>query len=155
MSDAKKQRPQFQLNVSAPGNQAQRLGANVPGDVQDDPARGAVRENARRVLRESGVAAMLQTLNENALKGRGWFEEYDSGVIFKWGTGSTRRHIWVDVAGERLRFRLRHHLRCAAQVPACDGEYHAFTAETWRIPGAVLRELNRNYEHPVAESSED
>jgi len=118
-------------------------------------ARQAVRENARRVLRESGVADILQRLNKQALQGRGWFEEYDSGVLFKWGTAYTRRHIWVDVAGDSLRFRLKPHRRCAAAMPACDGEYHTFTAETWTIPGAVLREVDNNYKKPVAETSED
>ncbi|MBF6590218.1 MAG: hypothetical protein IVW57_06750 [Ktedonobacterales bacterium] len=129
----------------------------APEDRQfaDEAARQAARENARRVLRESGVAELLQTLNRHALQERGRFVEYDSGVVFKWGHGYTLRHIWVDVAGETLRFRLRPHLRCAAAVPACDGEYHSFTRQTWHIPGAVLRELDRNYQHPVAEASED
>lgn len=117
--------------------------------------RKAVRDNARRVLRESGAAAALQSLNKNALQGRGWFEEYDTGAIFKWGHGYTLRHIWVHVEGDQLRFRLRPHLRCTSPVPACDGEFHTFTAETWRLPGAVLREVDRNYKHPVAEASED
>lgn len=117
--------------------------------------RRARREHARRIFRESGIAEMMRTLNQHALQGRGSFEEYDSGVIFKWGHGYTRRHIWVDVAGDALRFRLRPHLRCAAPVPACDGEYHTFTRETWSIPGALLRELDRNYQHPVSEASED
>ncbi|MGH2515158.1 MAG: hypothetical protein ACRDHP_05835 [Ktedonobacterales bacterium] len=113
------------------------------------------RENAKRVLRESGMAELLQTLNRQALQGRGWFEEYDSGVLFKWGSGFTRRHIWVDVAGENVRFRLLPHIKCAAPVPVCDGEYHTLTPAMWRHHALVLRELNRNYEHPVAESSED
>jgi hypothetical protein len=117
--------------------------------------RKALHENARRVLRESGAAEVLQALNKNALQGRGWFEEYDTGVIFKWGHGYTLRHIWVHVEGDQLRFRLRPHLRCTSPVPACDGEFHSFTAETWRLPGAVLREVDRNYKHPVAEASED
>jgi hypothetical protein len=117
--------------------------------------RKAVRDNARRVLRESGAAEALQSLNKHALQGRGRFEEYDTGVIFKWGHGYTLRHIWVHVEGDQLRFRLRPHLRCTSQIPTCDGEYHTFTAETWRIPGAVLREVDRNYKHPVAEASED
>lgn len=121
----------------------------------DDSARRATREHARRVLRESGVAEILQTLNRQALQGRGWFEEYDSGVLFKWGSSVTRRHIWVDVSGDQLRFRLRPHLRCAEATPACDGEYHTFTAETWKIPGLVLREVDRNYRKPVAETSDD
>ena len=120
-----------------------------------EAARQATRENARRVLRESGVAEILQRLNRQALQGRGWFEEYDSGVIFKWGQAFTRRHIWVDVVGDQLRFRLRPHLRCSESAPACDGEYHTFTPETWRIPGVVLREVDRNYRKPVAEASDD
>lgn len=130
--------------------------SSVPDDDSEREAqRRAIRENARRVLRESGVAEMLQRLNRQALQGRGWFEEYDSGVIFKWGTSVTRRHIWVDVAGDQLRFRLKPHLRCAEAVPTCDGEYHSFTAKTWVIPGVVLREVDRNYQKPVAETSED
>lgn len=129
------------------------VAATTPGDEAAE--RSARRENARRVLRESGIAEMLQTLNHNALQGRGWFEEYDSGVIFKWGSGLTRRHIWVDISGDLLRFRLRPHLTCASAIPRCDGEYHIFTPEMWRVRGVVLRELNRNYEHPVAETSED
>ena len=117
--------------------------------------RRVVRENAKRVIRESGIGEMLRTLNSNALQGRGWFEEYDSGVIFKWGSGYTRRHIWVDVEGDRLRFRLRPHIPCSALVPACDGEYHNFDPDMWRVRGALLRELHHNYEHPVAETSED
>jgi hypothetical protein len=107
------------------------------------------------VLRESGMAELLRTLNEHALQGRGWFEEYDSGVLFKWGSGYTRRHIWVDVLGDNLRFRLAPHLKCSSSVPICDGEYHTLTPVMWRHRGTVLRELNRNYEHPVAETSED
>ena len=113
------------------------------------------RENAKRVMRESGLAELLQTLNRQALQGRGWFEEYDTGVLFKWGSGMTRRHIWIDIADDMIRFRLRPHLKCAAPVPICDGEYHSLSPLMWRHRGALLRELNRNYEHPVAETSED
>ncbi|HEX3272620.1 MAG TPA: hypothetical protein VHR15_18385 [Ktedonobacterales bacterium] len=120
-----------------------------------DEQRKAMRDNARRVLRESGVAEILQTLNKHALQGRGRFEEYDSGVLFKWGEKYTTRHIWVDVAGDQLRFRLKPHIRCKAPIPQCDGEYHSFTAATWRIPNAVLREVDANYKRPVAESSDD
>lgn len=123
-----------------------------------DEQRATMRDNARRVLRESGVAEILQTLNKHALQGRGRFDEYDSGVLFKWGEKYTTRHIWVDVAGDRLRFRLKPHIRCKLTTPGaptCDGEYHTFTAATWRVPNAVLREVDANYKRPVAESSDD
>ena len=135
-------------SAAAPATERAQVGATAA-------ARQTTRENAKRVIRESGIGEMLRTLNKNALQGRGWFEEYDSGVIFKWGSGYTRRHIWVDVDGDGLRFRLRPHITCAAPVPACDGEYHSFTPDLWHIRGALLRELHRNYEHPVAETSED
>jgi hypothetical protein len=136
----------------------------VPDDHGPDPTEHArteeaqhrnVRDNARRVLRASGVPELLRSLNREALKGRGVFEEYDSGVIFKWGSGYTRRHIWVDVRGESVRFRLREHLRCRTPVPACDGEYHTFAPETWGDRSAIEREIRRAYERPVAEASDD
>lgn len=131
-------------------------GAADPDAANLDAAeRQRRREHARRIFRESGIGELMRTLNQHALQGRGTFEEYDTGVIFKWGHGYTRRHIWVDVEGDALRFRLRPHLRCAASVPACDGEFHSFTRATWSIPGALLRELDRNYKHPVSEASED
>lgn len=124
-------------------------------DRLDALARQAKRDHARRVLRASGVPEILLRLNREDLKGRGTFQEYDSGVILRWGSGYTRRHIWVDVSGESLRIRLREHLRCRAPVPACDGEYHSFTPDTWGDRSLVERELRRAYERPVAESSED
>lgn len=115
----------------------------------------AIRENAKRILHESGCAEMLRSLNSIELKGRGWFDEYDSGVIFKWGTGYTRRHIWIHVEGDNLQFRLRPHRKCTENIPSCDGEYHTFTPENWAKRNLVLAELKRNYEHPSAESSDD
>jgi hypothetical protein len=144
-------------DTAASPDLAQRSAIDIGelGLTLTEEQRAAMRANARRVLRESGVAEILQTLNKNALQGRGRFEEYDSGVLFKWGQAYTTRHIWVDVAGANLRFRLKPHIRCAASVPICDGEYHTFTAATWRIPNAVLREVDANYKRPVAESSDD
>ncbi len=128
-----------------------------PGDdsAEDDAQRKALREHARHVLRASGVPEILLSLNRHVLKGRGAFEEYDTGVIFRWGTGYTRRHIWVDVAGDSVRLRLREHLRCRAPIPACDGEYHTFTPEMWGDRSVIEREIKRLYERPVSESSED
>ncbi len=121
----------------------------------DEAARQALRENARRVLQESGCAAMLRILNKEQLKGRGWFEEYDSGVIFKWGTWSTRRHVWVDIQGDAIRFRLLPHLKCRAAVPICDGEYHTLLREHWQQRELLQEELAKNFGRSVAEPSAD
>ena len=115
----------------------------------------AERENARRVLRDSGLAQMLQEINKDELKRRGKFEEYDSMILLKWGTGYTRRHIWVEINGNSIRFRLSPHRRCASPVPLCDGEYHTFTDQMWVNTDLLRQELYKYYKKPVAESSSD
>ena len=126
-------------------------------DTITEAERQALRENATRVLRESHGAAILQELNRSLLKGRGWFDEYDSGVIMKWGTGYTRRHIWVDIRGDDIRIRLRPHLRCQPDAtPAqCDGEYHTFTRALWSDTHLLKEQLKYYYDHGVNESSDD
>jgi hypothetical protein len=124
-------------------------------DEAERAQRQAVRENARRVLQESGLAEMLKTLNRNALKGRGSFEEFDSLIVFRWGTAYTRRHLWIEVVGNTLRFRMNPHLRCTAAAPLCDGEYHTFTSSMWTDHAFLLQELHKYYTKPVAESSSD
>jgi hypothetical protein len=124
-------------------------------DEAEQARRQAVRENARRVLQESGLADMLKTLNRNALKGRGSFEEFDSLIVFRWGTAYTRRHLWIEVAGNTLRFRMNPHLPCSTSAPLCDGEYHTFTSPMWANHAFLLSELNKYYDKPVAETSSD
>jgi hypothetical protein len=126
----------------------------VSGEVEQ-ARRQAIRENARRVLQESGLAEMLKTLNRNALKGRGSFQEFDSLIVFRWGTSTTRRHLWIEVAGNTIRFRMNPHLRCRASAPLCDGEYHTFTSAMWANHNFLLSELHKYYSRPVAESSSD
>ena len=121
----------------------------------DEARRLAERENAKRILQESGLAEMLKTLNKNALKGRGSFYEYDSMVLLKWGTSYTRRHIWVEVNGNTIRFRLAPHRKCAITAPICDGEYHTFTSTMWADKEFLLNELNKYYARPIAETSSD
>jgi len=121
----------------------------------DEAQRQAIRENAKRVFQESGLAEMLKTLNKNALKGRGSFYEYDSMLLFKWGTSSTRRHMWIEVNGNTIRFRLAPHRKCAISAPICDGEYHAFTSAMWADKSFLLNELNDYYARPIAETSSD
>ena len=124
-------------------------------DEEFEAKRQAVRENAKHVLRESGLAEMLLAINKDQLKGRGKFEEYDSIVLFKWGTGYTRRHIWVEINGNTIRFRLSPHRKCAAPVPDCDGEYHMFTSAMWADRNLLHTEVQKYYAKPVAESSDD
>ena len=117
--------------------------------------RVALRENAKHIFRDSGIAEMLQGVNKNLLKGRGRFEEYDSMVLFKWGTNSTLRHMWIEVVGNTIRFRFNQHRKCVHSAPICDGEYHTFTRTMWSDQAFLAAELKKYYDHPVAESSSD
>ena len=124
-------------------------------DEEFEEQRQARRENAKRLLRESGLTAMLQALNKDTLKSRGRFEEYDSILLLRWGTGYTGRHIWIEMVDDTIRFRLNQHRRCQPAVPLCDGEYHTFTREMWSNPTLLQNELTKYYLKPVAESSND
>jgi hypothetical protein len=115
----------------------------------------AIRENAKQVLQESGLAALLQTINKDELRRRGTFEEYDSLLLLRWGTGYTRRHLWIEVNGNTIRFRLAPHRKCNRDMPLCDGEYHTFTSTMWADPDFLRDELYKYYRKPVAESSSD
>jgi hypothetical protein len=115
----------------------------------------AIRENAKHILRESGLAEMLQSVNKNILKGRGHFEEYDTLILFRWGTQSTRRHLWIEVRGNTLLFRLHPHRKCSTPAPLCDGEYHTFTSSMWSDHAFLAAELKKYYDRPVSETSAD
>src|SRR5262245_5265946 len=99
--------------------------------AEQEAHRQAVYENAKRGLLESGLPEMLQMINRDLLKGRGFFEEYDSLVLLRWGTQSTRRHLWIEVRGNTICFRLLPHRKCTRAAPSCDGEYHVFTSAMW------------------------
>ncbi len=125
-------------------------------DAQEEEARRqAVRENAKRVFRDSGLPELLQAINRDLLKNRGHFEEYDSLVLLRWGTQSTRRHLWIEVRGSTICFRLLPHRKCAHAAPLCDGEYHIFTSAMWSDRQLLHTELQKYYNRPVAETSSD
>lgn len=134
----------------------QQLESDTHLDVQEQEARRlAARENAKHILRESGLAEMLQAINRNLLKGRGHFEEYDSMILLRWGTQSTLRHMWIEVRENTIRFRLQEHRKCAPPAPFCDGEYHTFTSTMWSNRLFLQSELKKYYDRPVAETSSD
>ncbi len=134
----------------------QQLESDTHLDVQEREARRlAARENAKHILRESGLAEMLQAINRNLLKGRGHFEEYDSMILLRWGTQSTLRHMWIEVRENTIRFRLQEHRKCAHPAPFCDGEYHTFTSTMWSNRLFLQSELKKYYDRPVAETSSD
>jgi len=146
----------FMRKVDTLTNQQEKQLAGSAVNPQEDAARRlAARENAKRVLRDSGLAQMLQEINKDELRRRGTFEEYDAMLLLKWGTGFTKRHIRVEVDGTSLRFRLTPHRQCSSPIPLCNGEYHTFTSQMWSNSDLLRMELYKYYKKPVAESSDD
>jgi hypothetical protein len=143
------------LKVVNTTNQEEKQLERILSSEVDEARRLAVRENAKSVLQESGLAEMLKTLNKNALKGRGSFHEYDSMILLRWGTSYTRRHIWVEINGNTIRFKLAPHRKCVITAPLCDGEYHTFTSAMWANRELLLSELHKYYAKPVSETSSD
>ncbi|QBD82110.1 hypothetical protein EPA93_41480 [Ktedonosporobacter rubrisoli] len=132
------------------------LEAEGDPEAKDQMARRlALRKNTKRVLQESGLAEMLQGINKNLLKWRGRIEEYDTMLLLRWGTLTTRRHMWIEIIDDTIRFRLQEHRRCAKSAPECDGEYHSFTKEMWSDRAFFQAELKKYYDRPVAETSSD
>ena len=138
-----------------PTNQDEQRLETILSSEADEARRLAVRENAKRILQQSGLAEMLRAINKDQLKGRGRFEEYDTIVLLRWGTGYTGRHLWIEINGNTIRFRLNPHLKCAQSTPQCDGEYHTFTSSMWANRELLRRELDKYYAKPVAETSSD
>lgn len=138
-----------------PTSQEEQQLASILSSEVDEAGRLAVRENAKHVLRQSGLADMLRAINKDQLKGRGRFEEYDTIVLLRWGSGYTGRHLWIEVNGNTIRFRLPPHLKCTKPAPLCDGEYHIFTSSMWANRELLRTELANYYAKPVAETSSD
>jgi hypothetical protein len=142
------------LNTNCEDDQVVKIDPNL--DEQEQEARRqAARENAKYMLRESGLAEMLQAINKNLLKGRGHFEEYETTILFRWGTQSTRRHMWIELQDNTIRFRLQEHRKCSSPAPLCNGEYHTFTSAMWLNRQFLQSELKKYYDRPVAETSSD
>ena len=143
------------LKGSKHTNQEEKRVESTLSNEEEQARRLAARENAKRVMQQSGLADMLRAINKDKLKGRGTFEEYDTILLFKWGSGYTRRHIWIEIDGDNIRFRLRPHRQCAPVAPLCDEEYHTFTPRMWANRQFLQSELDKYYTKPVAESSDD
>jgi len=141
--------------MEIPTNQEEQQLENIFSREVDEATRVAARENAKHILQQSGLADMLRAINKDRLKGRGRFEEYDTIVLLRWGTGYTGRHLWIEVNGNTIRFRLPPHLKCAQAAPLCDGEYHTFTSSMWANRALLRAELDKYYAKPVAETSSD
>ena len=125
----------------------------IPAEDLDERATTHMTADAARVVNESHVRDILHKFNRDYLYGLGRFDEYQQGMLLKWGDGYSRKHIWITVEGENLVFETSHERRCAK--PYCRGGHHVFAPDQWRDLRLINEELAEQFKRPVYERSDD
>ncbi|HEV2458562.1 MAG TPA: hypothetical protein VGS80_09370 [Ktedonobacterales bacterium] len=139
-----------QMILEAQGTQRQ---LTIPAEDLDEHATTHMRPEAERVVAESHVRDILQKFNRDYLYGLGRFDEYQDGLLLKWGDGYSRKHIWITVEGDNLVFATSHERPCGK--PYCRGGHHVFTPEQWRDTRLINQELGEQFQRPIYERSDD
>ena len=125
----------------------------IPDEDLDAQATTTMSAETARVVADSHVLDILQKFNRDYLYGLGRFDEYQHGVLLKWGDGYSRKHIWITVEGEQLVFETSHQRKCGK--PYCRGGHHALAPSEWQDTKLVNEELAEQFRRPVYERSED
>jgi hypothetical protein len=125
----------------------------IPREDLAQSATTTMAPEVARVVAESRVLDILKRFNRDYLYGQGRFDEYERGVLLKWGDGYSRRHIWLTVEGENLVFETSHERSCGRDY--CTGGHHVLTPAMWRDGAAINAELAEQFRRPVYERSDD
>lgn len=126
---------------------------HIPQEDLASEATTSMRPEVARVVGVSKVRQILQMFNRDFLYGQGRFDEYKDGLIFKWGDGYSRKHIWVTVEGNDLVLETSHFKKCDKSY--CTGTHHVLTPELYTNIDVVNQELGDRFRRPVFERSED
>jgi hypothetical protein len=125
----------------------------IPREDLDQQATTRMAPEVARVIHASKVLQILQRFNRDYLYGQGRFDEYDRGLLLKWGDGYSRKHIWITVEGDNLIFETSHERKCDKSY--CVGGRHVFTPDLWRDVEQINAELAEQFKRPVYERSDD
>ena len=125
----------------------------IPHEDLDEQATTQMSPAAARVVNESHVRDILNKFNRDYLYGLGRFDEYQHGLLLKWGDGYSRKHIWIMVEDENLVFATAHERTCGQQW--CRSGQHVYPPEQWRDIRVINTELADQFRHPIYERSED
>jgi hypothetical protein len=106
-----------------------------------------------QVIEASQIRPMLELFNRDFLYGQGRFDAYKDGLIFKWGDGYSRRHIWASVENGNLLLETSHAKKC--DKPYCNGTHHVLTPDLYTNHALINQELGDLFRRPVYESPED
>jgi len=125
----------------------------IPQEDLADEATTTMSPPTAAVIESSRIRPILEMFNRDFLYGQGRFDEYKSGLIFKWGDGYSRRHIWASVEDGNLLLETSHEKKC--DKPYCNGTHHVLTPELYRDLNLINQELGDRFRRPVYESTED
>lgn len=125
----------------------------IPSEDLDAQATTEMLPEVAKVVEQSHVGEILSKFNRDYLYGLGRFDEYNHGLLLKWGDGYSRRHIWVTVEGEDLIFQTSHERTCSH--PYCVDGKHILTPPLWHDPRVINEELGEQFRRPVYERSDD
>lgn len=125
----------------------------IPSEDLDERATTEMNAATRRVVDESHVLDILHKFNRDYLYGLGRFDEYQHGLLLKWGDGYSRKHIWITVEDDNLVFETSHERKC--DKPYCRGGHHALSPDQWHDVRFINAELAEQFRRPVYERSDD
>jgi hypothetical protein len=122
-------------------------GLTIPQGDLAASATTQMQASTAQVIDQSKVRLILQRFNRDFLYGMGRFDEYQGGLLLKWGDGYSRKHIWVSVEGDNLLFEKSHSRRC--DKPYCTGSHHVLSPDLWKNTALVNAELGDCFKRPV------
>ena len=125
----------------------------IPKEDLSQEATTTMSPEVARVIDASRVRDVLHMFNRDFLYGQGRFDEYQGGLILKWGDGYSRRHIWMTVENGNLVFETSHVKKC--DKPYCNGTHHVLTSDLYMNLDVINQELGDRFRRPVYESPED
>lgn len=128
-------------------------GLTIPKADLAESATTRLTPDAAKIIDESKVRLILNRFNRDFLYGRGRFDEYQGGLLLKWGDGYSRKHIWISVEGDNLLFEKSHSRRC--EKPYCNGTHHVLSRDLWTKTSVVNEELGDCFRRPVYEPTDD
>ncbi len=125
----------------------------IPAEDLAQEATTQMSTETARVVKVSHVREILQLFNRDFLYGQGRFDEYQNGLLLKWGDGYSRKHIWLTVEDENLIFETSHAKKCSKSY--CNGTHHVLTPDLYMQLDVINQELGDCFRRPVYESPED
>ncbi|HET8911421.1 MAG TPA: hypothetical protein VFN23_08170 [Ktedonobacteraceae bacterium] len=126
---------------------------HIPKEDLAQEATTQMKPEVASVIEQSQIRQILHMFNRDYVYGQGRFDEYQDGLIFKWGDGYSRKHIWASVENGNLLLETSHEKKC--NKPYCTGTHHVLTPDLYTNIDVINEELGDLFRRPVQERSDD